>query len=75
MYIGNIISKEEIRDGFAGPIVGYIETDDKGNQRVRKFGGMIVGYYDANMNVTRTFGGMIVSKGNTAASLLYRNDI
>ena len=36
---------------------------------------MIVGYYDANMNVTRTFGGMIVSKGNTAASLLYRNDI
>ena len=75
MYIGNVISKEEIRDGFAGPIIGYVETDEKGNQCIRKFGGAIVGYYDAQMNVTRKFGGAIVSKGNTAVGLLYRNDL
>ena len=75
MYIGNVISKQEIRDGFTGPIIGYVETDDKGNQLARKFGGMIVGYYDAMMDVTRTFGGMTVSRGNTATGLLYHNDI
>lgn len=75
MIIGPVISREEIRNGFAGPIIGYVETDAKGNQCVRKFGGTIVGYYEAERNVTTKFGGAIVSQGNTAVSLLYRNDI
>lgn len=67
----NIVSKEAIRD-FSGKIIGYVETDNIGNQQVRDFSGRILGTYDKKMNVTRDFYGRIVTRGNTVIGLVYR---
>lgn len=67
------MEKEYIRD-FYGRILGYIETDDKGNQLVRDFYGKILGKYDKATNTTRDFYGKILARGNQAASLIYREN-
>lgn len=67
--MGTIINKEPIRQ-FSGKIIGFYETDNKGNIQVREFSGMILGWYDAQHNVTREFSGMIIGKGNMVGVLL-----
>lgn len=67
------MEKEILRD-YYGRILGYIETDDKGNQLVRDFYGKILGRYDKATNTTRDFYGKILARGNQAASLIYREN-
>lgn len=67
--MSTIISKEPIRQ-FTGKIIGWYETDNRGNIQVREFTGTILGWYDAQHNVTREFSGMIIGKGNLAGVLL-----
>ena len=64
------MNRQTIKD-FSGKIIGYIDIDDKGNKVVRKFNLMIVGRYDAKLDVTRDFQGRIIAQGDTSASLLY----
>lgn len=64
------MSREPIRD-FSGKIIGFVESDDKGNQIVRAFSGRIIAKYDAQFNCTREFSGRIISRGNTAVGQLY----
>lgn len=64
------VSKEPVRL-FSGKIIGYIETDAKGNQMARDFYGRILGTYDKQFNVTRDFYGRIISKGNQVAGMIW----
>ena len=61
---------EPVRE-FSGRIIGWIETDNHGNQIIRAFSGLIIARYDKDLNVTREFSGRIISKGNTAIGQLY----
>ena len=56
---------------FSGKIVGYIDVDDNGNKVVRKFNLMIVGRYDARLDVTRDFQNRVIARGDVSGSLLY----
>lgn len=61
--------KQTIRD-FYGRIVGYIETDHKGNKVVRDFYNRIQGYYDKDRNVTTDFYKRIIARGDATGSLI-----
>lgn len=63
------MNKIDIRS-LTGKIVGYIETDDKGNQKIRTFEGKEIGYYDKLSNKTRWFDGKIGYIGNHLEMLL-----
>ena len=60
---------QTIRD-FYNRILGYIETDEKGNKIARDFYKRILGTYDAKMDVTRDFYNRIIAKGDITASLV-----
>ena len=60
---------QTIRD-FYNRILGYIETDDKGNKVARDFYRRILGRYDVKQDVTRDFYNRIIAKGDTTASLI-----
>lgn len=60
---------QTIRD-FSGIIVGYIETDEKGDKIVRDFYRVVLGKYDKKNNVTRDFYGRIIARGDASASLI-----
>lgn len=60
---------QTIRD-FYNRIIGYIETDDKGNKIAKDFYRRIVGKYDAKQDVTRDFYNRIIAKGDLTAALL-----
>ena len=60
-----------IRD-FYNRILGYIETDDKGNKVARDFYRRILGRYDAKQDETRDIYNRIITKGDTTASLIHR---
>lgn len=64
-----IVNTQIIRK-FGGEIVGYIETDDRGNKIVRDFYRYILGRYDKKADVTRDFHNRIIAKGDVSASLL-----
>lgn len=65
-----IKSTETIRD-FYGVIIGFIETDDRGDKTARDFYRRIIGYYDKKQNVTRDFYHKIVAKGDAVVGLVY----
>lgn len=60
---------QTIRD-FYNRIIGYIETDDKGNKIAKDFYRRVVGKYDAKQDVTRDFYNRIIAKGDLTASLI-----
>ena len=60
---------QTIRD-FYNRILGYIETDDKGNKVAKDFYRRIVGRYDAKTDVTRDFYNRIIGKGDLLSSLI-----
>ena len=60
---------QTIRD-FYNRIIGYIETDDKGNKVARDFYRRILGKYDAKQDVTRDFYNRVIAKGDITASLI-----
>ena len=65
------MSKEPIRE-FNGRIMGWLETDNNGNQILREFSGKILGKYDKASNTTRDFYGRIVAWGN-ALGILFKD--
>lgn len=67
------MKEEYIRD-FSGMIIGIVEYKDNGDQVVRSFASrQILGYYRKAENHTTDFLGRILSRGNTAISLIYEN--
>lgn len=67
------MNRQIIRD-FKGIILGYVDTDEKGNKTVRDFQERILGYYDSNLDVTRDFQGRILARGDVASSLIFNNN-
>lgn len=55
---------------FSGYIIGYIETDSRGNKTVTNYAGQILGYYKADRNVTTNFAGQVLYFGDMASSFL-----
>ena len=67
------MTTEYIKD-FSQKILGILETDTNGNQPVRSFPGrQILGYYKKDRDVTTDFYGRIISRGNTAIALIYKD--
>lgn len=66
-------TKEIIRN-FHGRILGYIETDNKGNKIVKDFYGRRLGTYDKENNVTRDFYGRILNRGDSVVSLIFKEN-
>lgn len=64
------MNRMTIKD-YTGKIIGYIDVDDNGNKVVRKFNLMIVGRYDAKLDVTRDFHNRVIARGDVSSSLLY----
>ena len=54
-------------------IIGYIETDEKGNKTVRDFYRRVLGYYDASTDTTRDFYRRVIARGDAAAMLIDRD--
>ena len=67
-----IVDKQKIKS-WEGRIIGWVETDDKGNKVVRDFYGKIIGRYDKRADVTRDFYGRLVAKGDQTSFLLGRS--
>ena len=61
-----------IRD-FYGRIIAYIDTDNKGNKTVRDWQKVILGTYNKTLNLTRTFDGKIIARGDVCSSLIPYN--
>ena len=66
--------KEPVR-AFNGKIIGWVETDNEGNQLIRAFTGKVLAKYDKKFDVTRDFYGRVISRGNTAIGQLYNPSI
>ena len=64
-----IKDKQTIRE-FSGKIIGYIETDERGNKTVRDFYGKILGRYEKGTDTTRDFYGKILARGDQSSMLL-----
>lgn len=67
------MAKETIKD-FSNIIIGYVDTDSKGNKTATDFYGRIVGYYDKQANVTTDFYRIIRYRGDAVVSLIYEED-
>lgn len=61
---------EPVKD-WTGRVLGWIETDKKGNQIIKNFGGKVLARYDAVNDRTTDFAGKMLSRGNTAISYIY----
>lgn len=64
------MSKTTILKDFSGRIIGFVETDIKGNKTIRDFYRRIKGYYDAEQDVTRDFYKKIIARGDCSSMLL-----
>ena len=67
-----IVNRDIIRD-WRGKILGFIETDDKGNKVVKDFYRKILGRYDKRTNLTKDFYGRIIAKGDQCSLLIGTN--
>ena len=61
---------EPVKD-WTGKVLGWVDTDSKGNQVVKNFGGKVLAKYDVMKNRTTDFNGRKLSEGNTAISYIY----
>ena len=63
--------QEYVKD-FSGRILGIVQSLDNGDQIIKDFNTrQILGYYRARLNHTTDFRGVVIAKGNAAASLIY----
>lgn len=68
------MQREAIKDLYR-VIIGWIETDSStGDQVAKDFNGIILGRYNAKLDVTTDFYGRILYRGNMVASLIYENN-
>lgn len=63
------MDKQTIRD-FSGKIIGFIETDSRGNKTVRDFYMRVLGYYDKSLDVTTDFYHRVIARGDCCGMLL-----
>lgn len=61
---------EPVKD-WSGKVLGFVETDKKGNQIVKNFGGKVLARYNAEKDWTTDYAGKLLSRGNTAISYIY----
>lgn len=66
------MNRETLKDS-QGKIVGYIDTDSRGNRVGKDFYGKIVGTYWKNFNLTKDFYGKIVAQGDAVAALVFQS--
>lgn len=52
-------------------ILGYVETDSKGNKTAMDFHHRILGYYQADLNVTTDFHHRVIARGDAVVGLIY----
>lgn len=71
MLMSKIVSKVPLKNQSL-MIIGWIETDDKGNQKLTDFPGKILGWYDAARNNTLEFSGKIIGFGCNILSTLLK---
>jgi hypothetical protein len=64
------MNKSQTIKDFSGRIIGFIETDIRGNKIIRDFYRRIKGYYDAQQDVTRDFYKRIIARGDCSSMLL-----
>lgn len=63
------MAREYIKD-YAGKVIGYYDTDARGEITLRDFYGRLKGRYDPKTNTTKDFYGRFVGKGNLLMLLL-----
>ena len=63
------MAKIAVKD-FSNLIIGYVDTDKKGNKTVTDFHGRILGYYDVSFDATMDFYRRIIARGD-ASSMLF----
>lgn len=51
--------------------VGYIDTDEEGNQTLKNAGHHILGFYEATTNLTRNGQHHLIGHGNLLSTMLY----
>lgn len=68
-----IPSNKDTIYGFGGQVLGYVESDNKGNKQVRDFYGRVLGYYDKTTDTTRDFYGRVISRGDSVIGFIYQN--
>jgi hypothetical protein len=55
---------------FGGKVLGYIECNSDGDQKLTDYGGFVLGRYIAKSNTTQDYGGKVLTRGNTLTMLL-----
>lgn len=63
------MAKQVLRDPL-GQILGTIESDSKGNLKLKDYVGKLLGTYDKRTNTTRNYLGQLVGTGNLLTTLL-----
>ena len=66
--------KEEAVKDWAGKVLGWVRTDDRGNQIVYNFGHRVLAKYDAQNDRTTDYAGRVLSHGNTAIAYIYKDN-
>ena len=67
------MGREAVKD-WTGKILGWVDTDNKGNQIVYNFGLRVLAKYDAYNDWTTDFAGKVLSRGNTAIAYIYKEN-
>ena len=62
-----VYMEDAVKD-YRGKILGWVETDIRGNKIYKDFYRRIVARYDKRLNVTKDFSGRLISKGDTVIS-------
>ena len=65
------MGRQTIKD-VAGRLLGSIDTNPNGHERVYDVRGQMVGSYDPQNNITKTATGELLFKGNALSALILR---
>lgn len=63
------MTKVPVKD-FYNRIIGFIETDDRGNKTVKDFYNRVLGWYEQDTDVTKDFYHRIIQHGDMTSMLL-----
>lgn len=66
--------KEEVLRDWRGKIIGYIQSDERGNKVLRDFYRKILGRYDKATNMTKDFYNRKIATGDQLLILLRRDE-
>lgn len=66
--------KEEIIKDYYNRIIGYIQTDGKGNKKAFNFYRQLLGTYEVDTNLTKDFYRRIVARGDALVALIWEHE-